>query len=63
VIDTVRSPVDVAWREHSRRVLATLVRLLRDFDLAEEALHDAFLDAAARWPKEVFPEIPAAWLV
>ncbi|WP_338720430.1 RNA polymerase sigma factor [Devosia sp. XK-2] len=55
--------VDAAWRNHSRSVLATLVRLLRDFDLAEEALHDAFLAAARRWPAEGMPQNPVAWLV
>jgi len=55
--------LDKAWREHSRRVLSTLIRLLRDFDLAEEALHDAFLAAADRWPREGMPGNPSAWLV
>jgi RNA polymerase sigma-70 factor (ECF subfamily) len=59
------SPAELeeAWREYSRRVLATLIRLLRDFDLAEEALHDAFLAAAQRWPEEGMPANPSAWLV
>jgi RNA polymerase sigma-70 factor (ECF subfamily) len=51
------------WREDSRRILATLIRLLRDFDLAEEALHDAFLAAATAWPRDGIPANPAAWLV
>lgn len=55
--------VEAAWREHSRRVLATLIRLLRDFDLAEEALHEAFLAAAATWPRDGIPANPRAWLV
>ena len=55
--------LEQAWRDYSRRVLATLIRLLRDFDLAEEALHDAFLAAAQRWPKEGMPANPSAWLV
>ena len=55
--------IEAAWREHSRKVLATLIRLLRDFDLAEEALHDAFLAAADRWPREGIPANPSAWLV
>ncbi|WP_196257661.1 sigma-70 family RNA polymerase sigma factor [Pelagibacterium limicola] len=58
-----QSAVDTAWREHSRRVLATLVRLLRDFDLAEEALHDAFLAAADRWSRDGVPDNPSAWLI
>ncbi|MCD7060011.1 RNA polymerase sigma factor [Pelagibacterium xiamenense] len=55
--------IEEAWRVHSRRVLATLIRLLRDFDLAEEALHDAFLAAADRWPTDGVPASPYAWLV
>ena len=55
--------VEAAWREHSRRVLATLIRLLRDFDLAEEALHEAFLAAAKAWPRDGMPANPRAWLV
>jgi RNA polymerase sigma-70 factor (ECF subfamily) len=51
------------WRQYSRRVLATLIRLLRDFDLAEEALHDAFLAAAQQWPERGVPANPSAWLV
>ncbi|HET6970078.1 MAG TPA: DUF6596 domain-containing protein [Phenylobacterium sp.] len=52
-----------AWRTHARRVRATLVRLLGDFDAAEEALSDAFAAAAARWPTEGEPANPYAWLV
>lgn len=55
--------LDLAWREHSRMVLATLVRLLKNFDLAEEALHDAFLAAATAWPRDGIPKNPGAWLV
>lgn len=55
--------IEEIWREDSRRVLATLVRLLRDFDLAEEALHDAFAAAADRWGREGVPANPTAWLV
>jgi RNA polymerase sigma-70 factor, ECF subfamily len=55
--------VEAAYREHSRRVLATLIRLLRDFDLAEEALHEAFLAAAKSWPRDGMPDNPRAWLV
>src|SRR5262245_18447875 len=47
----------------SRRVLDTLIRLLRDFDLAEEALHEAFAAALERWPREGMPRNPRAWLV
>lgn len=50
-------------RAESRRVLATLIRLLGDFDLAEEALHDAFTAAVERWPRDGVPANPRAWLV
>ncbi|HEX6899708.1 MAG TPA: RNA polymerase sigma factor [Thermoanaerobaculia bacterium] len=61
--DRVRETVDAVYRSESRRVLATLIRLLGDFDLAEEALHDAFRAALERWPKEGPPANPRAWLV
>jgi RNA polymerase sigma-70 factor (ECF subfamily) len=59
----VRARVDEIYRTDSRRVLATLIRLLGDFDLAEEALHDAFMAALERWPNEEMPRNPRAWLV
>ncbi|MDQ2889542.1 MAG: RNA polymerase sigma factor [Gemmatimonadota bacterium] len=59
----VREIVESTYRSDSRRVLATLVRLLHDFDLAEEALHDAFVAAMERWPVEGVPGNPRAWLV
>src|SRR5437879_12458154 len=55
--------VDAVYRSDSRRVLATLIRLLGDFDLAEEALHDAFTAAIERWPRDGVPANPRAWLV
>lgn len=55
--------VEDIYRRESRRVFATLVRLLRDFDLAEEALQDAFAAALEKWPDEGIPENPRAWLV
>lgn len=55
--------VDAVYRAESRRVFATLVRLLVDFDLAEEALHDAFRAALEQWPREGVPSNPRAWLV
>ena len=55
--------VDAVYRSDSRRVLATLIRLLGDFDLAEEALHDAFAAAVERWPSDGVPGSPRAWLV
>lgn len=51
------------YREESRRVLATLIRLLGDFDLAEEALHEAFRAALEQWPNQGVPANPRAWLV
>src|SRR5256714_8536386 len=54
--------VDAVYRADSRRVLATLIRLLGDFDLAEEALHDAFTAAVERWPRDGVPRSPRAWL-
>ncbi|HEX6909634.1 MAG TPA: RNA polymerase sigma factor, partial [Longimicrobium sp.] len=59
----VREAVDAAYRAESRRVLATLIRLLGDFDRAEEALHDAFAAALEKWPREGIPANPRAWLV
>ena len=61
--EAARAQVDAVYRAESRRVLATLIRLLGDFDLAEEALHDAFTAAVERWPKEGLPANPRAWLV
>ncbi|NSX05457.1 RNA polymerase sigma factor [Cupriavidus gilardii] len=51
------------YRAESRRVLATLIRLLGDFDLAEEALHDAFKAALEQWPRDGVPANPCAWLI
>jgi len=59
----VREMVDAVYRAESRRVLATLIRLLGDFDLAEEALHDAFRAALEQWPRDGVPASPRAWLV
>src|SRR5712691_4784916 len=59
----VRETVDAVYRADSRRVLATLIRLLGDFDLAEEALHDAFTAAVEHWPHDGVPANPSAWLV
>ena len=61
--DLVRRTVESVYRSESRRVLATLIRLLGDFDLAEEALHDAFIAAVERWPRDGVPDNPRAWLV
>ncbi len=61
--DDVRQRVDAIYRSDSRRVLATLIRLLGDFDLAEEALHDAFAAAIESWARDGMPANPRAWLV
>jgi RNA polymerase sigma-70 factor, ECF subfamily len=58
-----RETVETVYRAESRRVLATLIRLLGDFDLAEEALHEAFAAAMERWPRDGAPANPRAWLV
>jgi RNA polymerase sigma-70 factor (ECF subfamily) len=58
-----RAKVDAIYRGESRRVLATLIRLLGDFELAEEALHDAFIAAMEQWPREGVPANPRAWLI
>lgn len=59
----VRARVEQVYREDSRRVLATLIRLLGDFDLAEEALHEAFFVAVERWQRDGVPDNPRTWLV
>jgi RNA polymerase sigma-70 factor (ECF subfamily) len=59
----VRAAVDQLYREESRRVLATLIRLLGDFDRAEEALHDAFVAALEQWTTDGIPDSPRSWLI
>ena len=61
--EQAREVVDAVYRAESRRVFATLIRLLGDFDLAEEALHDAFAAAVEQWPRDGVPANPRAWLV
>ncbi|HEX7215026.1 MAG TPA: RNA polymerase sigma factor [Methylomirabilota bacterium] len=61
--DRAREAVEEVYRSDSRRVLATLIRLLGDFELAEEALHEAFAAAVEQWPREGTPVNPRAWLV
>src|SRR5215467_10610682 len=63
VAEQARDAVDAVYRSESRRVLATLIRLLGDFDVAEEALHDAFKAALEQWPRDGVPDNPRAWLV
>ena len=59
----VSETIDAIYRSRSRHVFATLVRLLGDFDVAEEALHDAFRAALEQWPRDGIPANPRAWLV
>ncbi|MGO4832162.1 RNA polymerase sigma factor [Rhizobiaceae sp. 2RAB30] len=59
----MRETIAAVYRNDSRRVLATLIRLLGDFDLAEEALHDAFTAAARQWPRDGLPRNPRSWLI
>ncbi len=61
--EQVREQVDAVYQADSRRIFATLVRLLGDFDLAEDALHDAFRIAMERWPHDGVPANPRAWLI
>lgn len=61
--ETMADRIEQIYRDDSRRVLATLIRLLGDFDLAEEAMQEAFAAALARWPAEGVPDNPRAWLV
>lgn len=61
--DVVAAQIDAVYQAESRRVLATLIRLLGDFDAAEEALHDAFRAALEQWPRDGMPANPRAWLV
>lgn len=60
---TLREKIEGVYRSESRRVLATLIRLLGDFDRAEDALQDAFAAAMQQWPREGIPANPRAWLV
>ncbi|MDD1967391.1 RNA polymerase sigma factor [Pseudomonas putida] len=65
-LDTASAPrqvVETLYRQESRRVLATLIRLLGNFELAEEALQDAFIAAVEQWPRSGIPDSPRAWLV
>jgi RNA polymerase sigma-70 factor (ECF subfamily) len=62
-VTPVTDAIEAIYRDESRRVLATLIRLLGDFDLAEEALHDAFRVAVEQWPGDGIPDNPRAWLV
>ena len=59
----VRAEIDALYRKESRRIFATLIRLLGDFERAEEALHEAFRAAMEKWPSEGLPQNPVSWLV
>ena len=61
--DPIHETVSAVYESDSRRVLATLIRLLGDFDVAEEAMHDAFRAALEQWPRGGVPANPRAWLV
>ncbi len=62
-IARVRAEIDAIYRKDSRRIFATLIRLLGDFDRAEEAMSDAFRTAMEKWPSEGMPQNPVSWLV
>ena len=62
-LNDVREVVNAVYRSESRQVLATLIRLLGDFETAEEALHDAFAVAVEQWARDGVPANPRAWLV
>lgn len=61
--DFLQKLIEDIYRSQSRKVLATLIRLLGDFDRAEEALHDAFAEATRKWPRDGVPGNPFAWLI
>ena len=61
--DSIQQTIETVYQSESRRVLATLIRLLGDFDAAEEALHEAFRAALEQWPRDGVPDNPRAWLV
>lgn len=63
IAERIQETVNTVYTNESRRVLATLIRLLGDFDLAEDALHDAFIAALNQWPRDGMPANPRAWLV
>jgi len=61
--EAARDALETVYRSESRRVLATLIRLVGDFDLAEEAMHEAVMAAMEQWPRDGVPANPRAWLV
>lgn len=62
-VGSIQQAVDTLYRSESRHVLATLIRLLGDFDMAEEAVHDAFAVAVEQWGRDGIPSNPRAWLI
>ncbi len=60
---TIRDRIDDLYRSDSRRVFASLVRLLKDFDLADDAMHEAFAAAVEIWQRDGVPANPRAWLI
>src|ERR1700731_3400060 len=60
---TIRDQIDDLYRSESRRVFASLVRLLNDFDLADDAMHEAFAAAVEIWQRDGVPANPRAWLI
>src|SRR5438874_1361659 len=62
-MDAIREQLETVYHEESGRILATLIRLLGDFDLAEDAMHEAFSAALSAWPREGAPASPRAWLI
>src|SRR5512139_1769311 len=62
-VTRLHESIEAIYRAESRWILATLIRLLGDFDLAEDALHDAFRAALEKWPQEGIPANPFSWLV
>src|SRR4026207_2554532 len=63
VPEQVSGTIETLYRSESGRILATLVRLLGDLDLAEEAMHEAFAAALESWPKTGIPDKPRPWLI
>src|ERR1700743_661103 len=63
VPEQLSKTIETLYRSESGRVLATLIRLLGDLDLAEEAMHEAFAAAVESWPKTGIPESPRPWLI
>ena len=61
--EQIRERLDSLYRLDSGRILATLIRLLGDFDLAEEAMHEAFVAALSLWQKSGAPDNPRPWLI